>query len=75
MYTAIERANLAIEGLRKYGNVEADANMAYLLGEALTLRAMVYYDLCKAWGDVPARFEPVTSETTYLPKSSREVIF
>ena len=75
MYTAIERANLAIDGLRKYGNVASDANMAYLLGEALTLRAMVYYDLCKAWGDVPARFEPVTSETTYLPKSSREVIF
>lgn len=75
MYTAIERANLAIDGLRKLGNVEEDANMAYLLGEALTLRAMVYYDLCKAWGDVPARFEPVTSETTYLPKSSREVIF
>ena len=75
MYTAIERANLAIEGLRKYGNTAEDANMAYLLGEALTLRAMVYYDLCKAWGDVPARFEPVTSETTYLPKSSREVIF
>ncbi len=75
MYTAIERANLAIDGLRKHGNVDQDANMAYLLGEALTLRAMVYYDLCKAWGDVPARFEPVTSETTYLPKSSREVIF
>jgi len=75
MYTAIERANLAIEGLRKYGDVQNKENMAYLLGEALTLRAMIYYDLCKAWGDVPARFEPVVSETIYLPKTSREVIF
>ncbi len=75
MYTAIERANLAIEGLRKFGNVEQNADMAYLLGEALTLRAMIYYDLCKAWGDVPARFEPVTSETIYLAKSSRDEIF
>ncbi len=75
MYTAIERANLAIEGLRKFGNVEQNADMAYLLGEALTLRAMIYYDLCKAWGDVPARFEPVTSETIYLARSSRDEIF
>ena len=75
MYTAIERANLAIEGLRQYGDVQNKEDMAYLLGEALTLRAMIYYDLCKAWGDVPARFEPVVSETIYLPKSSREVIF
>lgn len=75
MYTAIERANLAVEGLRQYGNIAEQEDMAYLLGEVLTLRAMIYYDLCKAWGDVPARFEPVTSETIYLPKSSREVIF
>jgi len=75
MYTAIERANLAIEGLREYGNVKEKDDMAYLLGEALTLRAMLYYDLCKAWGDVPARFESVKAETIYLPKSSREVIF
>lgn len=75
MYAAIERANLCINGLRTYGNVENDKEMAYLLGEALTLRAMIYYDLVKAWGDVPARFEPITSETIYIPKSSRDVIF
>lgn len=75
MYKGIERANLAIEGLRKYGKVGEKEDMAYLLGEALTLRAMIYYDLCKAWGDVPARFEPLTSETIFLPKSSRDVIF
>lgn len=75
MYTAIERANLAIEGLRKFGKVEENADMAYLLGEALTLRAMVYYDLCKAWGDVPGRFEPVTSETIYMRRTNRDEIF
>lgn len=75
IYTAVERANLAVSGLRKYGNVAEDATMASLLGEALTLRAMLYYDLCKAWGDVPARFEPLTSETIYVPRSSRDTIF
>ena len=75
MYMGIERANLVIEGLREYGNVEENADMAYLLGEALTLRAMIYYDLTKAWGDVPARFESLTSETIYADKASRDVIY
>ena len=75
MYMGIERANLVIEGLREYGDVENKANMAYLLGEALTLRAMIYYDLTKAWGDVPARFVPLTSDTIYAKKDSRDVIY
>jgi len=75
MYEAIERANLCIEGIREYGQPESKQDMAYLLGEALTLRALLYYDLVRAWGDVPARFESVTSESIYLPKSSRDVIF
>ena len=75
MYKAIERANLVIEGVREYGDPSHDTGMAYLLGEALTLRAMVYYDLVKAWGDVPARFTPAASENLYIPKSSRDVIF
>ena len=75
MYTGIARANLVIEGIREYGKPETNADMAYLLGEALTLRAMIYYDLIKAWGDVPARFAPVTAETIYMPKEDRDVIF
>ena len=75
MYMGIERANLLIEGVREYGNPSERPEMAYLLGEALTLRAMIYYDLIKAWGDVPARFTPLTSETIYAPKESRDVIF
>ena len=42
MYEGVEKANLAIKGLREYGNTETDSEMAYLLGEALTLRAMLY---------------------------------
>ena len=75
MYEAIERANLCIEGIREYGNPESNADMAYLLGEVLTLRALLYYDLVRAWGDVPARFSSITGETIYVAKSSRDVIF
>lgn len=74
-YEGIERANKAIEGIREYGNYENDPDMAQLLGEALTLRAVIYLDLVKGWGDVPARFEPITSETMYLPRADRDVIY
>ena len=74
-YEGIERANKAIEGLRAYGNVEENPRMAQLLGEALTLRAVIYLDLVKGWGDVPARFEPITTETLYLPRTDRDIIY
>ncbi len=74
-YEGIERANIAIEGLRAYGDVDKRPEMAELLGEVLTLRAVVYSDLLKAWGDVPARFKPVDSETVYLPRANRDVIY
>ncbi len=75
MYEAIERANLAIRGLRLYGNVAQNPQLAQILGEALTLRAMIYYDLIKAWGDVPARFEPLTTATMYVPRADRDAIY
>ncbi|QQT26972.1 RagB/SusD family nutrient uptake outer membrane protein [Sphingobacterium spiritivorum] len=74
-YEAIERANLAIRGLRTYGNIENNAQLAQILGEVLVLRAVVYNDLVKGWGDVPARFEPLTSANTYVPRSDRDVIY
>lgn len=75
MYEGIERANICIRGLRTYGNPEPGTELGYLLGEALTLRAVYYSDLVKAWGDVPARFEPISTETIYLAKSDRDTIY
>ena len=74
-YEGIERANLAIEGLREYGDIENKPEMAQLLGEALTLRAVIYNDLIKAWGDVPARFVPNGPDNVYLPRTNRDVIY
>lgn len=74
-YQGIERANLAINGIRKYGNIENNADMRHLLGEALTLRAILYNDLTKAWGDVPARFEPNNNDNIYLPRTNKDEIY
>ena len=74
-YEGVERANLAIMGIRKYGNIENNPDMAHLLGEALTMRAVIYNDLIKGWGDVPARFFPNTNDTKYLPRANKDEIY
>lgn len=71
---AIERANLAIEGLRANADL-SNPDMAYLLGEALTYRAFIYFELTKFWGDVPFRTKPVSANDVYLPKTDRDVIY
>lgn len=75
MYSGIERANICIRGLRAYGNPTPGSQLGYLLGEALTLRAIYYADLVKAWGDVPGRFEPLNNATIYVGKTSRDEIY
>lgn len=74
LYEAIERANKAIESIEAYGNISANSNMGQLYGELLTLRGFIYFDLVKAWGDVPYRFEPITTETIYLAKTDRVTV-
>jgi hypothetical protein len=75
VYQGIEAANLAIAGIRQYGSPAAGNLMGHYLGEALTMRAFFYYDLIKWWGDVPARFTPVSSATIYLGKTNRDSIY
>ena len=75
MYSGIERANICIKGLRTYGNPQPGTDLGYLLGESLTLRAIYYADLLRAWGDIPERFEPITTQTLYLPRTNRDVIY
>ncbi|WP_242092895.1 RagB/SusD family nutrient uptake outer membrane protein [Aestuariivivens sediminicola] len=75
IYIGIERANKCIEGIRTFGSSEPGTELGRLLGVALTYRAVFYGDLIKSWGDVPARFEPINSETIYLEKTSRDIIY
>ena len=74
-YRGIERANIAIQGMEEFGNIENDKEMAALYGEALTIRALLYTDLMNLYGEVPARFKPITPETMYLPKADRDVLY
>lgn len=75
VYNSIERANLAIKYLKQYGDVQNDSDMRNLLGEAIIARALLYADVLNFYGEAPARFEPITKETLYVPKSDRDVIY
>ena len=74
MYMAIESANEVVYGVRNNGMQE---DFLVSLGEALTLRAMLYYDLVKNFGDVPMRLEPtnVDGSNIYSTKEKRDVIY
>lgn len=76
-YTGIEKANVAIKNLRQYGGVDDPSNsdMRQLLGEALTLRAVLYMDLIKAYGDVPERFDETTNDNIDLPRTDRDTLY
>ncbi|HMR91063.1 MAG TPA: RagB/SusD family nutrient uptake outer membrane protein [Chitinophagaceae bacterium] len=78
IYKMIERANLAVDGIRKsplMGTADSSRMKAYL-GEALTLRALGYFELVKNWGDVPFKAEPTKYDLSnvYLPPTDRDSI-
>lgn len=75
--SAIERANLCINGIEQYGDT-TDKDIRYLWGEALALRAFLYYEMTKLWGDVPYNFAPLDVNTTdaiYVTKCDRNKIY
>lgn len=80
-YDIIEYTNLAIEGIRNSKLYQSGSNsdrttMGYYLGEALTLRAMMYLDVIRMWGNVPMKFEATKPDLSnaYLGKTDRDVI-
>jgi len=74
LFKGVERANLCINGMETYSDT-TKAKFSYLLAEALTMRAFLYNDIIKWWGDVPYRFEPMTDANKYSPKVDRNIIY
>lgn len=76
MFGAVEDCNLAIEGIRNSNLISSNKQMKEYLGEALTLRAMLYLDIIRVWGDVPMKFEATKTDLSnaYAGKTNRDVI-
>jgi hypothetical protein len=75
MYGVIENCNLAIDGIR-HSSIADRQSMKFALGEAITIRAMLYFDLVRLFGDIPMKMEPTKDDLSnvYLPKVDRDEI-
>ena len=75
IYGCIEYCNKAIEGIRNSTIAEETAMKRYL-GEVLTLRAMLYLDLVRLWGDVPYKTSATKPDLSdaYEGKTDRDII-
>jgi len=80
-YSAIERANYAIDNMSKMellksGSDEEKATLSQYIGEVKFLRALCYFDLVRLWGDVPFKITPTyVGEELNLPRTDRELIY
>ena len=81
LYNEIERANICIANIPESplytdGTAEEQAEMRRMYGEALTLRALAYYELIRNWGDVPFKTTPSKAgDDFFLPKTDRDIIY
>lgn len=78
LYSGIERANIACKYIplsKPYnsGSIAEKALVRRYYGEALTLRALFYYELIKNWGDVPSTFIPSADlESQFVKNNDRD---
>lgn len=63
LYQAIGRANIAIEKIPTIPGYDKN-----LLGEARILRAFLYFDAIRIWGDVPLFTDAITNPTQELAR-------
>lgn len=75
LYSAINRANECIKGIKEGSLYATNANVKQMYGEAVALRAQMYYELVRNWGDVPFKTTPtIAGDDFYLPRTDRDTI-
>lgn len=79
-YKGINLANSSIHGIENselYAAADKSkpSNLLQLYGEAKVLRAMMYLDLVRTWGDVPFLLKPSSSDDELkVPTTDRDII-
>jgi hypothetical protein len=80
-YAGIERANNCIYYIPKMpqfatGSETDKLELNRLLGESLVIRAQLYYELVRTWGDVPAQWTPSAFiPDLFLGRTNRDTIY
>ncbi len=73
-----ELASAAVEGLREGSLMRSEPHVANpLLGEALTLRALAYFELVRYYGDIPYKTTTSNSDLSniYIEKIDRDSVY
>jgi len=78
IYSTVNQANHIIDkvsGVVDPGFTEAERNT--ILGEALFVRALAYFDLARTWGNVPVVLKPTTSVNDFsgVKQSTQPQVF
>jgi len=78
LFQLAELASSAVDGIRNSPILESQATqMKPLLGEALVMRSLAYFELVRYWGDVP--FKAGTSKSdlsnVYIGKVDRDLVY
>ena len=80
-YAGIERANNCIYYIPKMpqytsGSASDKTELQRLVGESLVIRAQLYYELVRIWGDVPSQWVPSQFvPDLFLGRNSRDSIY
>ena len=80
-YAGIERANNCIYYIPKMplytnGSTTDKAELQRLLGESLLIRAQLYFEMVRIWGDIPAQWIPSQFVTDfYLKRTNRDTVY
>ena len=80
MYGVIENANLVVDGINNSQLIQQSGatrtSMMRFRAEAMTLRAMVYFDMIRLFGDIPFKTETSQSDLSnvYIGKTDRDDI-
>jgi hypothetical protein len=78
IFKLTELASAAVDGIRNSEMIRSNPPlMQPYLGEALTLRALAYFELVRRWGDIPYKEGMSSSDLSnvYLPKTDRDSVY
>ena len=70
LYECIDRANRVINGSKSVAGVDNN-----IVAQAYAIRAKVYFDMTRVWGDLPYFTESITDpDDAFVPRTSSETI-
>ncbi|MGN7889879.1 RagB/SusD family nutrient uptake outer membrane protein [Dyadobacter endophyticus] len=78
IFTVVNGANNVIDKVEKLdAKAITEAQRKQISGEAYVLRSLAYFDLARAWGNVPVVLKPTTSPNDFdgVKQSSQEQVY